>query len=236
MHQQGLQLVLPPRYDYGLWVRHPGVELAASKLALWLIQGGRLWLTSDDMAGKTHLLHVLADEHRHLSVLTIDDRQAPALRLVADWLDQLQDAAYWAIDIPAGPLPRATGTALFHLIERSREMNRPLAIAWRCPDSALEPPEMASRLRMFDRAILQTPVADQELLEILQSVAHSLQWEAPESLLKWMLRSLPRDLHSLVSALKHLDTASRGERGRITQAWAEQQLKGVLRQPQLTLP
>ena len=60
MCQQRLDWRLPAWSDSDAWVRHAGVEAATNRLALWLVHGGRLWLTSDEVAGKSHLLSLLA--------------------------------------------------------------------------------------------------------------------------------------------------------------------------------
>jgi len=224
MQQQRLNYKIPETYPYGRWVRHGGVEQACSRIALWLVQGGMLWLGSEAAAGKTHFLNALKQEHPHIGLVSIDVKPEPAVTLVRNWLSQLEPTAYWMVDLPAGAVSRSLGLALFHLIERAREMNRPLLISWRCGDEELAPPELSSRLRMVEQANMAPPVADDDLKAVLLSVAEQLQWQVKESVLNLMVTRLPRTLTDQIEALKELESASLQERKRMTQAWAERQL------------
>lgn len=224
MQQQALNYTLPVRYEYGRWVRHEGVEQACSRIALWLVRGGTLWLASEEMAGKTHFLQALQEEYPHVGLIAVDNELQPSVRLVGNWLERLEPYANWIVDLPAGAVSRAHGLALFHLIERAREMNRPLLISWRCDESELAPPELSSRMRMMERALMQPPASDADLRAVLLAVAEGMQWQVKESLLSLMLNRLPRRLGDQVEALRQLELASLQDRQRITQAWAEKQL------------
>jgi len=224
MQQQRLNYQLPVTYNYGRWVRHAGVEQACSRIALWLVQGGGLWLTSEGQAGKTHFLHALHDEQPHVGLVVANQRPMAAVRLVREWLKQLEPHAYWMIDMPAGKVDRALGLALFHLIERAREMNRPLLIAWRCHESEIDPAELSSRMRMMERSEMAAPHKDDELRSVLRSVADGLQWQVKESVLSLMMTHLPRSLEQQIGALTQLESASLEERQRITHAWAKEKL------------
>lgn len=224
MRQQRLQFAELPRDDYGAWVRHAGVEDAYNRLALWLVNGGRLWLASEDVSGKSHFLQALQQEHPRMGMVSPQPGLA-ALKQVDRWLAELKAHAYWVVDMPAGAAPAATGTALFHLIERAREMNRAILVAWRCSNEALAPPELASRLRMFERVEMQAPQDDAALQAVLRSAAHVLHWDVPEQIVRLMLTHLPRRLDIQIDALRQLEAASLEERARITQAWAKQVLK-----------
>jgi len=224
MQQQRLKFNIPVSYEYGNWIRHSGVENGCSRIALWLIQGGVLWLNSDGMAGKTHFLHALKQEHPHVGLVIADGAEEPSVRLVEGWLKQLEPFACWMVDLPAGPTSRTCGLALFHLIERAREMNRSLLISWRCGDDELAPAELSSRMRMMEQAMMLPPSSDQEMKRIIYSVAEELQWDVKESVVSLMLSRLPRTIADQVDALKQLDSAALEERRRITQAWAKEKL------------
>jgi len=224
MHQQRLKFSIPASYRYGSWIRHCGVESGCSRIALWLVQGGTLWLTSDSVAGKTHFLHALKQEHPHIGLVLVDGKQEASVRLVDRWLKQLEPFACWIVDIPAGPISRACGLALFHLMERAREMNRSLLIAWRCSDDELSPPELSSRMRMMEQVRFIPPVSDLDMKKIIYSVAEELQWNVKESVVSLMLSQLPRTIADQVDALKQLESASLEERKRMTQAWAKEKL------------
>jgi len=224
MQQQALNYTLPVRYEYGRWVRHDGVEQACSRIALWLVRGGPLWLSSEKAAGKTHFLTALQAEHPHIGLISVGAVRQPSVRLVNQWLEKLEPFASWIVDLPAGGVSRTHGLALFHLIERAREMNRPLLVSWRCKESELAPPELSSRLRTMERTLMQPPAHDSDLRDVLLAVAEGMQWQVKESLLSLMLNRLPRQLGDQVEALKQLEAASLQDRQRITQAWAEKQL------------
>jgi len=227
MRQQRLDLSIPPHYDYGDWIRHPGVEQACSRLALWLVQGGRLWLRSADVAGKTHLLEALRREHPYMGMVHVRNEAGfSSLQLVAQWVRQLEGTSFWVADVPAGPLHQAAGHALFHWLERARDMNRPVLIAWRCAQTELAPPELRSRLNAMEHVDMAGPTSDAERLAILYSVASSKQWQIPEGTLEVMLRFLPRDLESLLKALQHLDEQhAAGSRKRVSRTWVTEQLE-----------
>ncbi|MFC1537068.1 hypothetical protein ACFL48_04580 [Pseudomonadota bacterium] len=224
MQQQRLKFNIPTSYRYGNWIRHSGVENGCNRIALWLIQGGVLWLNSDGMAGKTHFLHALKQEHPHVGLVIADGAEEPSVRLVEGWLKQLEPFACWAVDLPAGPISRTCGLALFHLIERAREMNRSLLISWRCGDDELAPAELSSRMRMMEQAMMLPPSSDQEMKQIIHSVAEELQWDVKESVVSLMLSQLPRTIVDQVNALKQLESAALEERRRMTQAWAKEKL------------
>jgi len=226
MRQQLLDLELPPRFAYSEWVRHGGVEAAQNRLALWLVHGGRLWLTSENPSGKTHLAHLLAAEHPHLGLIHVQvDNDIPATRQVSDWLDMLGNSAYWLIDVPAENLPMSTGIALFHLLERAREMERPLALLWRLQDGNDAPPELITRLATLERVEMQPPRSDADLTRVLQAVAASRQWQVDDTVIDLMLTHLPRDLDTLVQAMQQMERASLAERKRLTKRWASRQIR-----------
>jgi len=226
-HQQTLPLKIPTNLAYGDWVRHAGVEQAANRLALWLVHGGRIWLTSPEMSGKTHLLSLLQQENPRLGLIrVVGDSDRPALALIEAWLEELQDKAFWALDIAAGDVPINIGLALFHLLERARDLNRPVLLAWRPANEHSGPPELMTRLN-GTMEYLQTrePESDTALRQVLASVARSRQWDIQPAALDTMLQWLPRRLDVLVPALMHLEEASLADRKkRLSQKWIREQL------------
>ncbi len=222
MRQQLLDVHPSPRYTYGSWHRHAGAEEASNRLALWMVHGGRIWLRSDEPAGKTHLLHALQAEHPELGLVPVlASRQGHAMQLVSDWLGVLQDRAKWMLDIEAGAMPGAHCLALFHLIERAREGNRPLLIAWRCPDVAtFAPAELSSRLKAFEALDIHAPQSDEDLRAVLLSIADARQWPLGEEIVDLALLRFPRRLGALLVALQELESASLAAGRRLTPAWA----------------
>lgn len=225
MRQQRLDWQLPGQLDTDAWIRHAGVETATNRLALWLVHGGRLWLTSNEVAGKSYLLSLLAAEHAPLGLVSVSaDASGHALQWVRRWLAELESKAFWAIDVQAGPLSQAQAFALFHLIERARDMRRPMVIAWRDPGPL--PPELESRLNgMMERVEMQAPHADADLHRIMRAVATSLQWEIPDTVLDLLLTHLPRRLDALPLMLRSLEADSLHQGKRLTQAWVRRWLE-----------
>jgi chromosomal replication initiation ATPase DnaA len=226
MHQQRLNWLLPDRPDDGGWVRHAGVEDACNRLALWLVHGGRLWLASEEVAGKSHLLSLLAAAHPQLGLISVHaDASGHALQLVRGWLRQLESKAFWAVDVQAGPLTQAHAFALFHLLERAREMRRPIVLAWRSAGPL--PPELDSRLKGMERVVMQAPRSDEELRQVMRAVAASLQWQIPDALLDVLLVHLPRHLDALPRMLRSLEADSLQHGKRLTPAWVRKWLEGA---------
>ncbi|OIO71635.1 MAG: glucose-inhibited division protein A [Zetaproteobacteria bacterium CG1_02_53_45] len=227
-NQLRLQMDLPVTYDYGTWVRHAGVESACNRLALWSVHGGNLWLSSDSAAGKTHLLRSLASEQFAIALLDVQlaDATGSSGQLVQQWMLQLEKQAMWMLDLPAGPIPLPVAHALFHTLERARDLQRPVAIAWRGDIETL-PPELSSRLRAMDQVLLHTPARDDELLLILGSGVSTLQWDIREQVLQSMLTYLPRELDILMPALKELERLSFEQKHKPGAAWVKQQLTRI---------
>jgi len=223
MTQQRLLFTLPVTPGYHTWVHHQGTAAACTRLAVWLNEGGTLWLKSDSPAGKSHLLRALQEEYPQLARLQIQPSLS-ALQQVAAWLEVAESYNIWSIDLPAQSLPKHTGTALFHLIERAKEQGRPLLVVWRCADHKLAPLELASRMRMMEQVQITPPENDHELHRVLKAAAHQLHWDIPDKLIKVMLTHLARDLDSQLSALRLLESASQTERARMTQAWVREKL------------
>ena len=212
-------------YEYREWVRHAGVETACNRLALWMVHGGCLWLNSETPAGKSHLLRVIASEHPQCGLLNVSTQAAGGAgwRLVQQWMGELSSRAMWLLDVPAGSMSASVAYAIFHCIERARDQQRPLVIAWR-GDAALCPPELGSRLNAMDMVVMNPPAADDELLALLKSSTGYLQWEVREQVLQSMLVYLPRRLDVLLPALQELEALSFEQQQKPAGAWLKQQL------------
>ncbi len=217
--QQTLALSLPVRKHYGSWVRHPQVEEASGRLALWFVQGGLLWLTSDGVSGKSHLLQALADENPQVALLACDESNVSSVQQLKLWLEQCEFQAYWILDLPAGALPSAFAYAVFHLIERAKEMNKALLVSWRCAEEFM-PPELRSRLLMMEKTEMSAPIDDKDLKHVLDSVLHHMQWDMKETVLPILLQYVPRTLDALLRALILLDAYSKAHKVKMNAALA----------------
>jgi len=222
--RQGLlDLKTEPMYSYGEWVRHASMEPVHNRLALWLVHGGCIWLWSDEPAGKTHLLHALQQQHPFLGLISVAGSGDTSFSTVRRWLDALMPHAFWMIDLPSGRAGK-NSTALFHLIERARSMQRPLLISWRCPQAELAPPALSSRLKGMERLEMQPPCTDADLKAVLTSYIRSHQWKADEAMIDLLLLRLPRSLDGLISGLKKIEMASLEEHRAFTRTWVREYL------------
>jgi len=212
-------------YEYREWVRHAGVEAACNRLALWMVHGGCLWLNSESPAGKSHLLRMVADEHPQCGLLNVATAAADEVgwRLVQQWMGELSGRAMWLLDVQAGPIPAPAAYAIFHCLERARDQQRSLVIAWRGDLSAC-PPELNSRLCAMDMVAMAPPASDGELLALLKASTSQLQWDIREQVLHSMLVYLPRRLDVLLPALKELEALSFEQQQKPAGAWLKQQL------------
>lgn len=223
--QLRLHLEIPANCTYGDWLRHAGVEDACNRMALWSVHGGRLWLKSELPAGKSHLLQTIAHDHAQCALLKIntDIARGAAWRQVQQWMKKLESHAMWILDVQAGALPLPVAHALFHCLERARDLQRPLVIAWRGNVDGC-PPELASRLRAMDAVMLAPPSEDSDLLALLRASASHMQWDIREQALQSMLTYLPRRLDILLAALRELESLSFEQKHKPGPAWLKQQL------------
>ena len=224
-NQLRLQLAIPASDYSGNWLRHAGVEDACNRMALWSVHGGHLWLKSELPAGKSHLLQTINHDHSQCALLKIntDTARGAAWYQVQQWVQKLETHAMWMLDVQAGTLPLPVAHALFHALERARDLQRPLVIAWRgnvddCP------PELASRLRAMDTVLLSPPAQDDDLLALLSASASHMQWDIREQALQSMLTYLPRRLDILLAALRELESLSFEQKHKPGPAWLKQQL------------
>ena len=218
--QQALVLPLAVRKSYGSWVQHPQVEDACGRIALWLVRGGFLWLSSREVAGKSHFLQALAESHPQVSVIDAEACSGSSVQQLKTWLSSCEHSAYWVLDLPSGEQPLARAYAVFHLIERAKEMNRALLISWRCEEDELRPPELCSRLLMMERVDMAAPIHDEDLKKVLKSVLQTMQWDMKETVLPTLLHYVPRELSMLLESIKALDEHSREAGVKITAASA----------------
>jgi len=233
-NQLRLQMDLPPDYDYGAWIRHTGVEEACNRLALWSMHGGAIWLASDDVAGKSHLLRTFAADQAAVAMLEVsaetgEQSGMSSGALAQQWMASLQGHVHWLIDVQAGVMSQSTAHALFHLLERGRDLQCSLVIAWRGDPGTL-PPELSSRLLAMERIEMTPPADDDVLLNVLRSSAGRLQWDIREQVLQAMLTYLPRQLDVLVSALHALEILSFEQKHKPGPAWVKQQLIHIAEQ------
>jgi len=218
--QQVLSLAIPEQKHYGNWVRHSGTEEANGRLALWFVQGGLLWLSSDEMAGKSHFMCALKKEQPQAVLLNINPECTSSISQLKAWLGSCEHHTCWILDLPSGSLPVSVAYAVFHLIERAKQMNRSLLISWRCAQSDMHPPELSSRLLMMERIRMFPPENDEDLKLVLKSVLQTMQWDMKDTVLPMLLSHVPRQLSQLLSAVEKLDIYSKQQGVKVNAALA----------------
>ncbi len=207
--QQTLSLAIPNQKNYGNWVRHHACEEASSRLALWMVKGGLLWLSSEGLAGKSHLIQAVFKEHPQVAILKPSHEKLSSVAQLKAWLNMSEHHAYWVLDLPSGLLSHSLGYAVFHLIERAKDMNKALLVSWRCTPDEMCPPELSSRLLMMEQVNAAAPSSDEDLKQVLESVLQTMQWDMKETVLPTLLQHVPRNLSDLLAAIETLDKYSR---------------------------
>ncbi len=222
--QQLLPYQVEPNYSYGYWVSHAGVHDTETALARCLNEGGFFWFTSEQVAGKSHFLKALSDDHENMQLISVpqDIDDVSATDLVQYWLEELLDYDVWAIDLYAGAMPRTVALALYHLIERAKSLHKGFILSWRADGFDDLPPEFSSRLQACEPYILHQPVDESVLKQILCSIAEARQWSLDEQTLSLMIHRLQRSLPSLLHALQCMERESMRKHRKMNIAWARQ--------------
>jgi chromosomal replication initiation ATPase DnaA len=202
------QLALPFPYQPGFaaadFLAAPSNEAALA----WLDRTAdwpehRLLLWGEAGCGKTHLLHLWV-ARSGATMLT-----GPTLR----GLPALPDRGVAVDDADL----MADETALFHLLNASREAALPVLLAARAPPARWEIhlPDLASRLRSVTAVEIEPP--EESLLQaLLVRLLADRQLIVPEALQEWLLLRLPRTPAALREAVTRLDNAG----GRIDRSLA----------------
>jgi len=204
-----LPLHLPYQFSHDGWVNHDGVVEGCAALALWAVEGGVIWLRSEEVAGKSHLLNALAVEHGDSALVEVASGvDASSQQQSAEWLRQLQAANWWLVDVAAGGVAHGSQLALFHLLERAKQHHHPLLFAWRCADAAIEAPELRSRLRSLRQVKISPPQDDGALLAVMHAELERMQWQMHEAVQRYLLRHTSRRLDCLLRTLHQLHSQS----------------------------
>lgn len=212
------QLALPLPHDPGYAAADFLPAPSNHEARAWLARtaewpGGRLALWGEGGAGKTHLLHLWAEETGAALLPGPSLRGVPAPPGRALAVDDA-DAA------PEAPL--------LHLLNAAAEAGRPVLLAGREPPArwGTRLPDLASRLRAT--ASVQVHRAEDDLLRaLLARLLSDRQLTLPEGLQDWLALRLPRDAASLREAVARLDRAALAAGGRVTRALAAAVLAGM---------
>lgn len=193
----------PSNAEARAWLRRTD-EWPGYRLALWG-EGGR---------GKTHLLHVWAQQARAVICLGPELMGLPELTtaIALDNADQAGDE-----------------TALLHLLNAAAESRLPVLLAARTPPARWPTglPDLTSRLRATT-AVEIGPPEDALLRVLLARLLAERQLRPSETVLEWLIRRLPRSAAALREAVERLDAAALDRHRNITVPLAADVLADVL--------
>lgn len=193
----------------------------------------RVLIFGPEGAGKTHLLQALAREAGRRG---LDAAYFPLATLADAGIEALQGferadlMAFDDVDRVAGDPDWAQG--LLRLIDRLQGRGAAWAIsAQTAPEHSLGAlPDLRTRLSAAAVMGLR-PLDDAERLKLLAEAARHRGLELPSEAGEWMLRHLPRDVPSLLSALALLDRAALSAKRRLTLPFVLQTLAPALPAP-----
>lgn len=178
---------------------------ASNRAALRLLESWPDWpspvvlVSGPTGSGKTHLAHVWAARARArllegagLSVATLPDIVPGGAAVIED--------------VDSGPVPE---TALFHLMNRVKELGASLLMTAREPAEAWEVglPDLRSRLRLATPVALGAP--DDDLLRlVLVKLFADRQLVADKPLIDYLVARMDRSLSFAVTLVRALDDAA----------------------------
>ena len=205
------QLALPFPYTPALtaldFLPHPGLGLALDFLAAtpsWPQRRLALW--GEPGAGKTHLLHLWAEEHGAalLAGPALEEPFWPESAVAIDDADRV-----------------ASEPTLLHILNAAAEARRPVLLTMSRPPARLpiRLPDLASRLRAMT-AVEIGPADDGFLAALLARLLSERQLAVPAALQAWLLIRLPRTPAAIRDAVAWLDGAALAAKSGVTQKLA----------------
>lgn len=179
---------------------------------------GVTYLWGERGTGRSHLLQGLCNrvsaQGRRAAYIPLDQRQSLAPELL-DGLEQLDLVCVDDLEEVAGE--SHWERALFNLFNRIREHGRSLALTASMSPKALplRLPDLQSRLQSATVFHLQ-PLDEPERVEVLKQRAGQRGIELADEVTTYIVRRVPRDMHSLIQLLERLDRASLAAKKKIT--------------------
>jgi len=210
------QLALPFVHAPGLtaadFLPGPGAGAALAWLARpagW--PAGRLVLWGEAGAGKTHLLHVWAGQHR-ATLLPAATPHWPRGPVAVDDADLATDEH-----------------ALLHLLNAAAESCHPVLLAARTPPARWPTrlPDLASRLRAT-AAVELRPADDAFLRTLLARLLSDRQLVVADPVQDWLLTRLPRTPAAMREAAARLDRAALAAGAPVTRTLAAAALADLI--------
>jgi chromosomal replication initiation ATPase DnaA len=192
VRQLALPFVHAPVFTAADFLPAPGAGAALAWLARpagW--PAGRLVLWGEAGAGKTHLLHVWAGQHR-ATLLPAVTTHWPRGPVAVDDADLATDEH-----------------ALLHLLNAAAEGRHPVLLAAQAPPARWPTrlPDLASRLRATATVELRRS-DDTFLRTLLARLLSDRQLVVPDAMQDWLLARLPRTPAAMREAAARLDRAA----------------------------
>ncbi len=212
--QMPMPMDLPTDHSRARFVTAPcnAQAMALIETADW--PAGKLVLTGPAGAGKTHLLHIWADQRQAARI-------APEALAQAD-LETLAKHGAVAIDAAARVAGDARAeTALFHLHNMLAERRGQLLLAARTPvrDWGIALPDLLSRLQAAPHVALAAP-DDTLLAGVLAKLFADRQVAVSENLIPFLLPRMERSLDAAQRIVAALDAESLARKAPITRQLA----------------
>lgn len=164
-------------------------------------------------SGRTHLLQAVARERRCPYLPLIDIRE-----MGPDVLEGLDQPAVLCLDdLDAVSDDRDWSIVLLRLLDARRSANKATVLsASAAPDRAnIVLPDLRTRL-MLCAVFGLKPLDDSDRETLLRERARARGLEMPVEVSAWLMKQLPRDAGSLLSALEALDRAALSAKRRLT--------------------
>jgi len=164
-------------------------------------------------SGRTHLLQAVAREHCCPYLPLADIRE-----MGPDALEGLDQSAVLCLDdLDAVSSNRDWCMTLLRLLDARRSANKSTVLsANAAPDRAdIALPDLRTRL-MLCAVFGLKPLDDNDRETLLRERARARGLEMPAEVSAWMMKQLPRDAGSLLSALDALDRAALSAKRRLT--------------------
>lgn len=209
------QLPLPfiklERFDFDTYLPDKNVELIHYlKLIVDGIEKKNIFIWGPTGCGKSHLLNAVCNRASevnknpaYIPLIETDEFSTEILQ----GLEQFDLVCVDDLDNIAGE--KKWETALFDLFNRLRECGRPLVMAAKnSPQlSGIRMQDLHSRLA-WDLVYHITPLSDRLCLEALKMRARLRGFEMNDDVAEYLLKRVPRDIHSMFDLLDLLDDRS----------------------------
>lgn len=221
--QFALPLRPPQDFSGSRFVSSPSNAQARAWLAQTAWPEHRLWLWGAEGCGKTHMLHLWAENAAPGAAL-LDSRVLGGGKPEA-LAGELPQAGV-ALDNADSP---GNEEALLHFLNTARERRIPVLLAGRLPPARVEVrlPDLASRLRGTS-AVQIAPPDDAVRATLLMRLLAERQIVVSQPVMDWLLLRLPRTGGAIVEAVARLDGAALAHGRPVTRALARSVLDGLV--------